>query len=108
VRLSTQEAHASSGHQNPSALAHARWQENGSLPLGIRRPAHDSIGLRIEVGLRRTVGLNRVDDAAFHPNRLSRCALRSDDTETIWKEAPDTTWPGLDSGSVYTFVTLDP
>jgi hypothetical protein len=36
------------------------------------------------------------------------CALRSDDTEAIWSEAPDTAWPGLDSGLLYTFVTLDP
>jgi hypothetical protein len=33
---------------------------------------------------------------------------RSDDTEAIWSEAPDTAWPGLDSGPFYTFVTLDP
>jgi DNA invertase Pin-like site-specific DNA recombinase len=29
-------------------------------------------------------------------------------TEAIWSEAPDTAWPGLDSGPFYTFVTLDP
>jgi hypothetical protein len=34
--------------------------------------------------------------------------LRSDDTEAISSEAPDTAWPGSDSGRFYTFVTLDP
>jgi hypothetical protein len=42
--------------------------------------------------------------------RILRATVRrhSDDTEAIWSEAPDTAWPGLDSGPFYTFVTIDP
>jgi hypothetical protein len=36
------------------------------------------------------------------------CARRSDDTGAISSEAPDTAWPGSDSGPFFTFITLDP
>jgi hypothetical protein len=41
------------------------------------------------------------------PLRPALCALRSDDTEAIWTEAPERAWPGLDSGPFYSFVTFD-
>ena len=42
------EAHASTGGQNPSAVARPRCQGYGSLPLDVRRPAHYSSCLGVK------------------------------------------------------------
>ena len=57
--LFAQEAHASIGAPDPSAVARARCQGKGPLPLDVRRPAHDSSCLGVKDGLQRTVRLNR-------------------------------------------------
>jgi len=66
--------------------------------------ARDVTAERATEGL-PTESRRAIADQAFFG---SFCARRSDDTEAIWREAPDTAWPGLDPGVFYTFVTLDP
>jgi hypothetical protein len=49
----------------------------------------------------------RVEDEAQIVAEVSLAwiRLRTSVREAIWSEAPDTAWPGLDSGNFYTFVT---
>ena len=87
VSLLRQKAHAPTSGQNPSAVARARCQGYGSLPTDDRRPAHSSSCPSVKDGLHRTVRLDRCRRRGFIiSNRLSRCALRSDDTEADWAE----------------------
>ena len=78
VRPLPQKEHASTGCQNPSAIARARRLGYGTLCLDARRPAHDSRCLGVKDGLKRTVCLNRCRRRSLIIRTDCRVALRFD------------------------------
>jgi hypothetical protein len=65
ARLFAHKAHASTGGQEPSAAAPARFQGNDSLLLDLRPPVHCSSCLGVKDGLHRTVRLDRCRRSGF-------------------------------------------
>jgi hypothetical protein len=93
-----QKGHASTGGQNPSAVARARCQSEGSLSLDVPRSAHDSSCPSVKNGLQQTVRLNRCRRRRLIIRTDCRVARVGPTTPTrVWdtgrREPPPCPWP---------------